>query len=44
MKKFNMPEIEIIRFNVDDILTTSNDLPFTPYAINEDELEIAKID
>lgn len=43
LKKFESPEIEIIKFCVEDILTTSNELPFTPYSL-DDELEIARID
>ena len=43
MKRFEAPVIGIIRFTVEDILTTSNELPFTPYSL-DDELEIAKID
>ena len=32
MKKFETPEIDVIRFNVEDILTTSNpdELPIVP--------------
>lgn len=31
LKKFEIPEIEIIKFSVEDVITTSNELPFTPY-------------
>ena len=31
LKKFEIPEIEIIKFSVEDILTLSNELPVSPY-------------
>lgn len=43
MRKFETPEIEIIKFSTESIMTDSNDLGFTPFSINEDELEIAEI-
>ena len=37
MKYFEMPEIEIIQFSVEDIVTVSyNDLPITPINPPED--------
>ena len=42
MKEFELPEMEIIRFNVADIIT--NSLPFTPFsALAENELDIVDI-
>lgn len=43
MKKYAAPEIQIVTFRVEDIITTSNELPFTPFSVITDELEIAKI-
>lgn len=42
MKHFESPEIAIVRFKVEDIIT--NSLPFTPLSILEDdELELTDI-
>lgn len=41
MKKFETPEMEIIRFAVEDILAASNEFPVTPLV--EDELGITKL-
>lgn len=44
MKYFETPEIKILRFSIEDILTASNDLPFVPFSVRtEDELELAEI-
>ena len=44
MKHYHEPELEILRFQIKDILTTSdNDLPFIPYAAyDENEMELAE--
>lgn len=33
MKNFNAPEIEVIKFNVENIITTSNDEPLINEAV-----------
>lgn len=45
MKKFELPAMQIIRFTVEDILTTSdNMLPVAPISeLAEDELNIVSI-
>lgn len=44
MKKYAAPEIQIVTFRVEDIITTSNELPFTPYSIlGKDELVITEV-
>lgn len=46
MTKFEFPEIEIIRFRVEDMITTSfgdNEFPLFPKRI-EDDLGIASVD
>ena len=41
MKKFEAPEMEIVRFSAEDIITTSNEFPLEPLGgFNEDELTI----
>ena len=46
MKQFNIPEVEIIRFAITDIITTSNpredEFPVMP--VNGEEFPISKID
>lgn len=44
MKQFEAPELEILRFQTTDIITSSGDeLPFLPYAAyEEDEMELAE--
>jgi len=44
MKVFQAPDLEIVKFEAMDIITSSDELPFVPFAINEDELKIARID
>jgi len=44
MKIFEAPEMEIVRFEVSDIITQSNELPITPFSARmEDELVITNI-
>lgn len=47
MRKFETPEIEMIRFSATDILTTSdfNEFPITPIqTVKEDELVMIGMD
>lgn len=30
-KQFEIPDIEILEFSVEDVITTSNELPISPY-------------
>ena len=44
MKKFEKPEIDIVRFKIEDIITSSsgdNELPMIPAV--EDQLNIAEV-
>ena len=42
MKNFTAPEIEVIKFAVADIITTSNELPLTPFS-EENELTLVEL-
>lgn len=46
MKKFEFPEIEIMKFNVEDIIAKSVDfLPIAPISdLSSDELDIVSMD
>lgn len=43
MKKFDIPQIEILHFSVEDILTTSDEFPLAPLNV-EDSLGLTKIE
>ena len=40
MKKFEFPEICVLTFQVEDIMTGSNELPIQPFSLLEDEFDI----
>ena len=43
MKKFEFPEIQVIAFQVEDILTESNEFPLIPFSMLEDEFDIKPV-
>lgn len=44
MKKFEFPEMTVVSFEIEDIISNSNDeLPFMPFSVVSDEFGIKPI-
>lgn len=44
MKKFEFPEINVISFEIADVITSSNELPVQPFSMITDEFDIYPIE
>lgn len=43
MKHFEFPEIQVVVFHVEDIITESNEFPLIPFSMLEDEFDIKPV-